>query len=640
MDKPAGNQGEIAEAVLAALGRASGDKLDAFLDEQIALARRQSEDLRDDHRLRHWRARIEHWSGILKLSFEIAVAVLALLAVIGVGAAIWSAAHDKALVIEPFSVPPELAARGLDGKAIAAHLQDRLAVMQAATQSVRPADSYSNDWGNDIKVQIPETGVSIGEVYRLLVAWLGHQTHITGEVWATAGGLAITTRAGGDGATTVTGTEADLDGLLQQAAESVYRRTQPYRYAVYLLYRPNPPWARVREIYEDLAATGSRRERAWAYVGLSNVDSNTGNDARAIEELHQAVADLPSFALPYQNLESEEVSLGHEEAALRYADMAVRVLPDDREIARDERAAQLPLTRGEEYLVRSDYAAALRDYDAAIALSSASSRTAEVARLRAVLSAAFLHDAAGVKDAYQALPPSTVASVLANRDAVLSLAGYALGEWSVLTADFTRLQDDIVKSAKQAGANDAVVNDVLDHQVRPFFAVALAMNGDLAKAHAMVNRTPLDCDSCLRARGRIAAHERRWGAAQYWFERAVRHAPSIALGYSDWGAMLLAKGDFDDAIAKLAAAHDRSPHFADPLEMWGEALTAEDRSDLALARFEEAARYAPNWGRLHLKWGEALLWLGRKDAARAEFARAARLSLSPAERRELATVSH
>jgi tetratricopeptide (TPR) repeat protein len=118
----------------------------------------------------------------------------------------------------------------------------------------------------------------------------------------------------------------------------------------------------------------------------------------------------------------------------------------------------------------------------------------------------------------------------------------------------------------------------------------------------------------------------------------VKQAPDIPIAWSDWGEMLLQKGDYDGAIAKFAVANSKGPHFADPLEMWGEALIAKNRSDLALAKFAEADKYAPNWGRLHLKWGEALLWSGNPDDAKKQFAIAASQDLTPSEKSELARV--
>ena len=96
------------------------------------------------------------------------------------------------------------------------------------------------------------------------------------------------------------------------------------------------------------------------------------------------------------------------------------------------------------------------------------------------------------------------------------------------------------------------------------------------------------------------------------------------------------RGDFDGAIAKFTLANQKSPHFADPLEMWGEAMIFKNRSDLALAKFEEANKYAPEWGRLHLKWGESLLWNGDKTGAQKQFAIASALDLAPSEKSELA----
>src|SRR5215472_8997334 len=180
-----------------ALGAASREKADAFLEEQTASVRMQREagvaekqarildlqiqDLEREDVVRHWSLRVRHISDVMKLAFELAVAFIVLAIAFGIGAALWSAAHDDSLVIEAFSVPPDMAARGLTGQAIAAQLQDKLLAMQAATDSGRPAESYSNSWGSDIKVEIPNTGISISEFYRYLATWLGKQTHIRGE---------------------------------------------------------------------------------------------------------------------------------------------------------------------------------------------------------------------------------------------------------------------------------------------------------------------------------------------------------------------------------------------------------------------------------------------------------------------------
>jgi tetratricopeptide (TPR) repeat protein len=139
-------------------------------------------------------------------------------------------------------------------------------------------------------------------------------------------------------------------------------------------------------------------------------------------------------------------------------------------------------------------------------------------------------------------------------------------------------------------------------------------------------------------RGNIAALNHDWNGAAHWFAMVSSRTPSIPFADSDWGAVLMSKGDLDGAIAKFKTANEKGPHFADPLEMWGEALIAKNRSDLALAKLEEADKYAPNWGRLHLKWGEALLWSGDKAGAATQFAAASRLGLANSEKSELARI--
>jgi tetratricopeptide (TPR) repeat protein len=176
-------------------------------------------------------------------------------------------------------------------------------------------------------------------------------------------------------------------------------------------------------------------------------------------------------------------------------------------------------------------------------------------------------------------------------------------------------------------------------QAAPRLAVALAKTGDFSGALAAIANTPADCYDCVRARGNVETLRKNWSAAAAWFGRAVAQAPSIPFADADWGAMLMAKGDLDDAIAKFSRANQKGPHFADPLEMWGEALIAKNRSDLALAKFEEAEKHAPNWGRLHLKWGEALWWSGNKDGAKKQFAIARSLDMAQPEKAELAKVA-
>ena len=158
--------------------------------EQAALTRLQASELEHELKLRHWSLRVHHVSDALSSAFELAVAFYLFLHLASaVAAEIWSATHADGLVIEAFSVPPDLAEKRTDRRS-------------GGGESARPAfaiaggngfeagrqRAYANNWGSDIKVQIPDTGVSIGEVNRYLRNLLGRETHISGAIYRTAAG--------------------------------------------------------------------------------------------------------------------------------------------------------------------------------------------------------------------------------------------------------------------------------------------------------------------------------------------------------------------------------------------------------------------------------------------------------------------
>ena len=632
--------GDPAALALIALGGQQHDAgttkdLRNYLRSQAALADIQTEEVRHEWHLRFGSVRMRYWTDILRLAFNVSLAFLGLLVAAIVGGLVWTAANENGLVVEAFAVPPDMTGRGLSGQAVASQLLDKILGLEDASASTRPASSFTNNWGDDIKIEIPQTGVSIGEARRMMILWLGNETHITGEVYRTQNGISIATRASGQGGSVVNGTEADLNALLQQAAESVFAATQPYRYSVYLMRRGK--FAEAEAVLQKLAAKGdSARERAWANLGLGMI-ANLHGDWYAGAELHRRAAALfPDFALAWVDIDTEEITLSHPEQALAAARTAVRLLESGSDIDMIDRARPIALLSE-----RADAARGAADFGAAIDFSRQGLKlpdhqsSDESAREAMAIDLARLHDRAAALNAWRMLPPADDPGLKANRALARFELAYWLGDYKPLIDHQDALEATLAAAEKNpddVGLSFAVKRARV---VRPYTAYARAAAGDFKAAHVLVDSTPTDCDACLRARGLVAMAERNWGAADYWFGRAVAFSPSIAFAYADWGRALLARGDVDGAIAKFSAAHAKGPHFADPLELWGEALIAKNRSDLALAKFAEAARFAPNWGRLHLKWGEALWWSGREGEARAEFTKAAALDLASGERTQL-----
>ena len=608
-----------AAAVALALDGASGRSelsaaIAAFLKEQRRLMEEQREQLRDQVK----RMRL----GIVDQRFSIALKAMTALVGLAVAAAFaimaWNAYGAGGLVIEPFSVPPDLAARGLTSEVVAAKLLDQLSQMQNETRSQRAPQSFQNYWGQDIKVMIPDTGVSLGELDRYLHLKLGHETHVSGEVVRSGARIAITARAGTNGSGAVSGTENALDPLMHNLAEQVYRLTQPYLYGAWLQAH-----GRVKDalpVFMALATDGPEQERAWGYLGWSNCLQEIAGERARFAMLQRGVeADQKLFILR-QNITLSEDEMSRPEAAIADGRKALALLdlPGNGGI----RDSVAPYSRAR---VQSAIETNSGDYRTAAArvLSSANLAifTYSVAAL-ASRSFAGMHDLRGAR---------AIATMQGlGRDAI-NLQVKSLDDLSAQMLVALQAEDwrEVIASDAKASALLAklpALHDLWLTRIAPFAAATHARLGDFKTANALIVQAPDRCDICLRTRAQIAELQGQHARADWWFARAVSQNRSIPFAYTDWGQALMARGDLDGAIAKFESANRKGPHFADPLEMWGEALIAKDRSDLALAKFEEANKYAPNWQRLHRKWGEALSYLGRKDEAAKQFALARGLS--------------
>jgi tetratricopeptide (TPR) repeat protein len=592
-------------ALAAALGRRrqlSGEdpKLDAFLDEQTRLLRLQAEHLHEQRELQLEHLRVRRWKDRLSLGLQALGVVVGAALVIIVGAMAWQAHEDHGLVIDAFSVPPDLARDGLTGEVAAGRFLDKLQAMQTATAgSDRPEQSYENNWGSQLKVEIPDTGLTVSEFEKLLREKLGHVTHVTGEVVRTQGGIALTARYGTTPPQTFSGPQADFDALAQQSAEAVYRASQPYRYTEYL--QESGRWDEAFKAVSDLAENGPASERGWAYAQWAIMDLNDHGDSAAAR-LHAgrgvgfgAGSDLSDHI----SLVNTEVWSGHEEADLAisvklYAEVQKR-LPDTSQVFYLDNKL---LGKAWLEFIQPDYRSAAASW-LLTAERAPTSNFAVIGPAMAATAYALDHDPAAARQAMASPKVRDEASYMWNvaKGAFTALPVYwtaaEAGDWPAALAD-AQVVDKWLEANKAQRPIYGLLQSVWIH---PLEALALAKTGDVAGAQALIGTTPLDCYLCLRVRGLVAAEARDWPSAERWFAEAVRQAPSSPFAYTEWGEMLLAKGDLAEAIGKFEAAHARGPRWADPLELWGEALMRRGDRAGAAAKFREAVQDAPHWDR-------------------------------------------
>jgi tetratricopeptide (TPR) repeat protein len=615
----------------------------AYFRKQSHLVGVQTEHLHEQREVNLSLLKLKRFAERLKLGLQLVLIVAAAIVVVGLIRIVWSGVNDHHLVIEAFSVPPDLAARGITGQVMAAQMLDKLGTINAQANSTREASSYAANWGEQVKLEIPDTGISIAELQRFFRDWLGHETHVSGEVIHESGELSLTARAGEAPGRTVKAAESDLSTLTQRAAEAAFAITQPYRYSVYLDTTGRQTQA--LEVARALTREGSAHERAWAWAQVSNLLMEMGDAAGAARAGEASIKLDPRIPVAYMNTSNGFYLLGDDEQSLIYMRKMLVALdsgaPDmSSEVRHQLRAAaqgsiDFPLggfMEAEANLKLQEPGQLYGDAPDPDKLTNQDFvLNAEANDL------ALAHDVTGSLKIVGNHPMSdtdALSDIGYWDDAVV--AGYeraiALDDWGGAAADMR----DTIAAAPRWPAFAPIVIPLL---LEPRLAYALARGGQQAEAETIAARLPKNCYRCMRARGWVATMAHDWPRADREFAEAVRQGPSLPAAYYDWGVSLLERGDLDSAIKKFATANERGPHFADPLEMWGEALLHQGKYQQAIDKFREAAQFAPRWGRLHLKWAESLDRAGRHAAAADEYRNAAGMDLSVADRALLAAQS-
>ena len=273
-----GSVGSAADAM--ALGAGATEEARVYLREQTRLAKLQSDNLIEQNafELSHlrWRRLNDQLSG----AFRIILVVLALAVLAGLAAVLWNASEADGLIVDSFSAPADFAAHGIGGDVLANDLTNRLAEVRKITlaHSISNSSDVSKNGADDIRVDIPDTGVSLGEVWRLLRRWLGHEQHLTGSLRALPDGKVALHAAFADGTMLdVSGPAGDLDKLEQNLAEQVFAHFDPSNVVLYLWGTGRPQEALKQAERDALSETGRERQ-ADSYSLWSDATRNITGD--------------------------------------------------------------------------------------------------------------------------------------------------------------------------------------------------------------------------------------------------------------------------------------------------------------------------------------------------------------------------
>lgn len=566
----------------------------AFLQEQTQLLEVQRKHLKEEHALRiaHLgnqlnEETVRRFGLRLRVGVQLFIVLIATVIGIGVAVMIHDAVTSRSVVIDPFETSPNLVTQVPSGKIVAAGLLDVLTRIQSASRSNAQRRSLSNAWTNEIAIEVPETGISIGQLERMLKARFGHDQHIDGELVPTEkGGLALTVRGTGILPKTFTDGARNLDKLLTEAGEYVYSQSQPGLWAAYLRdERPDETISFVQHAYP----TAAPAERPYLLNAWANTVAASGREGALTEALplwREAIRLNPDFWSGYMNIMFALDSLGDEEGAVRVGKEMMKLsggrpgrAPEAMYANYDEKIWDLPALRASDI-------ADMESHGGIGTLGTASGSE----NLNVALVEVRMHDTAAA-----ALRLKTT---LVDEKNVPTVAAAAM-----VRALLAEERGDLKAAAQAWDAFGAAYADptvsISDPPYICFSAVTYEKTGQRGKADAALkpfgNGTFVDC---YRFRGDVLDIRGDWSGAQEWYAKAVKLGLSIPSGYYSWGLALAAHGDFVGATEKFNVANQQGPHWADPLKAWGDALAKQGNARDALMKYDEAARYAPNWKEL------------------------------------------
>jgi tetratricopeptide (TPR) repeat protein len=539
---------------------------------------------------------------------------------LGLATMAWKASQSRGWVVESFQVPPALAQQGLTGEVVASKLIDRVTAMRAATQTARTTDSLESGWRNDYRVEIPQTGISVGDVQAALRRWLGNDIRIGGELTRTAPGLALTVRSD-RGSATVAAAEGELDALIEKAADAIYSKNAPYLHAIYIKDHGRGPEA-LAALRRLASADVNDTEKAWALLGVGSLMMSVeGRCADAVPVLQRSHRLDPTIANSVALLATAHDCLGQNQAELDAYRAAVAIGEKVESSSKDRKRSRLDLFAG-----KATVANRTGDYRGELALYEQAGTDRFAARASAL---ARLGDVRGSRAMLRQFAPDPVTD---NDRRVYWLARHrqalATQDWAAAV-----LFGDRAWQLAARGSPDLVASAHLNFV--PQLALVRARAGDAAGAGALLRHLPQDCYACARGRAGVAEINGNRAAADRWFAQAVRLGPRLPFAWQEWGAVALARGDAEGALGRFDQALKHGPQFPLALKGRADALAALQRYRDASNQYSAAARRAPRWGGLYLNWGLSLLRSGRPEAARRTLRAASTMDLSPQDRTRL-----
>jgi tetratricopeptide (TPR) repeat protein len=555
-----------------------------YFEKQTRLVEIQTEHLHEQREVQISHLRIRRLSDRLKVVSQVFFILVVGAVGVGMSVMIYDAFASNTVVVDVFKAPPALASRGLTGDVVASGVLDGLLKLQAATRTASKGLTATGAWATDVKLELPETGISIGEISRILHERFGHDVHIEGELVQTEnGGLSLTVRGDGVLAKTFQGTSGYLDNLTNDVAEYVYGQSMPFHFVTYLLET-----SRYADAAAFLPGAIRREKNNHQRARLLNLWGHTleflNKPALAIEKYRLAILIEPHWWTPWTSLpgavtlaEGEEAGWREARSFLDHAANAPRSVRPDTDVT-DLVASYL-----------WDLPAALRSSLKDVSLNGEAGET-------------LIPEGPGIADLYgQMHDPGDAARYMATADpddASTKAEAAILPVYHAIDTG-TGWSDGIPSLEvfwKAWQADPALQRDTGDDAC--LVGLSYGMVGRVAEADA-VFKSAGAWSRCAAFHGDVLEHTGDLAGAERVWADGLKTAPDLPLVYQHRGISELRRGDLNAAELDFSKANTKARHFADPLKFWGDLLAKQGKWKDALTKYDEALKYAPAWTELH-----------------------------------------
>ncbi len=507
---------------------------------------------------------------------------------VGVSSMVWSAVRARSVVVEAFDAPPKLAERGLSGNVIAAGLQDALATIQGAVRTTAQRRSIDNAWTGNIAVQVPQTGVSIGEIDRLLRLKLGKETYIGGSVVQNVdGSLSLTVRGTGIPPKTFAGPEDGMTGILASAAEYVYGYSESRLFAIYLFQKRR--FVEGESFVTAAFAREDARTRPELLVYWGLMLSQQQKLRPAINKLELGLEQDPTLWRGWNSLVGVTTRADGDEAAWAVGQRLIRA------------AARAPEDNRPTALGWYNFQSLAQDWTGQIENLELDARKTGGGGSFGVLSASLLANAEMGRHGW--------------RDAARYLDMADIHDETILPQRLLLYGMRFVERGEPARAVPILERFYTIWQGSPafrfqfdygpcFLALAYGLNGQIDKSAPLwsVLKPHSTCEA-FRADVLEANGDRAGADAVY--RSAAAKWQSLPIIYQHWGQTMMKRGDLSRAAVLFARAQRQAPRWADPLKGAGDVLARRGDWQAAFDSYLAARRFAPHWDALDAAIGEA-----------------------------------